>query len=76
MVVYQVFKTDDYDSYSVGLFATKELAEDYCTLMGSTEEAEYSSWWYTENEVITEPFWPKILPNQIDFNKKGRKNNA
>lgn len=68
MKVYPVFKSDGFGSSRVYTFATKELAEGYCTAISSSEKDErtgfwYSKedkcirWWYFEENVVDEPFW-------------------
>lgn len=70
MIVYPVFRIDCDDVFLEHIFATEELAKDYCTLMHKTQEADWYTWDWRFEEVVTEPFWPKILPNQIDFRKE------
>ena len=57
MTVYPVFKTDDYDSYRIYTCATKELAEGCCAAMNSSKKDECVKWWYSEEDIVDEPFW-------------------
>ena len=57
MIVYTVFRIDCDDVFLDGIFATEELAKDYCNLMNATEEAEWYTWYLQSEEVVTEPFW-------------------
>ena len=57
MIVYPVFRIDCDDVLLDCIFATEELAKDYCNLMNETEEAEWYTWYLQSEEVVTEPFW-------------------
>ena len=57
MIVYPVFRMDCDDVFLEHIFATEELAKDYCNLMNATEEAEWYTWYLQSEEVVTEPFW-------------------
>lgn len=63
MIVYPVFRIDCDDVFLEHIFATEELAKDYCTLMDKTQE----HWWYTcdrqYKEVVTEQFWTRKEEN-------------
>lgn len=59
MIVYPVFKTDDYNYDRIYTCATKELAEGCCTAMNSSEKDERVKWWYFEEEIVDEPFWTR-----------------
>ena len=59
MKVYPVFRIDCDDVFLDFIFATEELAKDYCNLMNATEEARWYAWDWQSNEVVTEPFWSR-----------------
>ena len=57
MIVYPVFRIDCDDVFLDCIFATEELAKDYCNLMNATEEARWCTWYLQFEEIVTEPFW-------------------
>lgn len=57
MIVYPVFRIDCDDVFLDCIFATEELAKDYCNLMNATEEARWCTWYLQSEEIVTEPFW-------------------
>lgn len=59
MIVYPVFRIDCDDVFLDCIFATEELAKDYCTLMNETQEADWYTWDWRFEEVVTEPFWTR-----------------
>lgn len=59
MTVYPVFRIDCDDVFLDCIFATEELAKDYCNLMNATEEAEWYTWYLQSEEIVTEPFWTR-----------------
>ena len=59
MKVYVVEEISGDDVLLDRIFATEELAKDYCNLMNATEEARWYAWDWQSKEVVTEPFWPR-----------------
>lgn len=59
MIVYPVFRIDCDDVFLDRIFSTEELAKDYCTLMNTTREAGWYTWYWEFKEVVTEPFWTR-----------------
>lgn len=59
MIVYPVFRIDCDDVFLDCIFATEELAKDYCNLMNATEEAHWCTWCLQSEEIVTEPFWTR-----------------
>lgn len=59
MIVYTVFRIDCDDVFLDRIFATEELAKDYCNLMNATEEAHWYTWYLQSEEIVTEPFWTR-----------------
>lgn len=58
MKVYLVFKSNGIYSYHICTFATKELAEGYCTIRNSYEKDKCFEWWYSEEDADN-PFWTR-----------------
>ena len=59
MIVYPVFRIDCDDVFLDCIFATEELAKDYCNLMNATEDSNWYTWYTQFEEVISEPFWTR-----------------
>lgn len=59
MTVYPVFRIDCDDVFLEHIFATEELAKDYCIMMNATEEADWYTWYLRFEEVVEEPFWTR-----------------
>ena len=59
MRVYPVLRIDCDDVFVEHIFATEELARDYCTLMNKTQESDWYTWDWRFQEVVTEPFWTR-----------------
>lgn len=57
MIVYPVFRIDCDDVFLDCIFATEELAKDYCNMMNATEDARWCTWYLQVEEIVTEPFW-------------------
>ena len=56
MIVYPVFRIDCDDVFLDCIFATEELAKDYCNLMNATEEAEGDTEYLQSEGVVRESF--------------------
>ena len=59
MIVYPVFRINCDDVFLDCIFATEELAKDYCNLMNATEEERCCIWYLQSEEIVTEPFWTR-----------------
>ena len=57
MKVYVVDVISGDDVFLDRIFATEELAKNYCNLMNASEDARWHVWGWRSKEVVTEPFW-------------------
>ena len=64
MIVYPVFRIDCDDVFLDCIFATEELAKDYCNLMNATEEAEWYTWYLQSEKEIKEKL-PELLEAEV-----------